>query len=78
MEGIIELWKLISAPIMGVFAWWNLMLHNKIEKNTQDLAEHRLHIAEHYAKKIDIDKIYDKIEKVEDGVNEIKKLLMKQ
>jgi len=77
MEAIIELWKLISAPIMGAFAWWNIMLHSGMEKNKSDLAEHRLHIAEHYAKKIDIDKIYEKIEKVEDGVNDIKNLLIK-
>ena len=62
---------------MGAFAWWNIMLHSGMEKNKTDLAEHKLHIAENYAKKIDIDKIYEKIEKVEDGVNDIKKMLMK-
>lgn len=77
MEALIEFWKLISAPVMGIIAWWNIMLHNKIEQNTKDIAEYKTHVAENYAKNDQIARVMDEVKYVRDGVDEIKVMLMK-
>lgn len=81
MEAVIEIWKLISAPIMGAIAWWNIMLHNGIEQSKNELASHKLHVAENYARKTDIqdmrDEMKSEIKDVKQGLDEIKSLLIK-
>ena len=57
---------------IGGYLW--LTLTRSVSKNRDDIAEHKLHVSENYAKKSEITKVFDAIDEVR---RDIKTLLIR-
>jgi len=72
-----NLWEMVLSAVIGFVGWWNRMLHNGIKKAHDDLAAHKLHVAENYVNKSVIQDVMDEVKYVRNGVDDIKEMLMK-
>lgn len=72
-----HLWEAALTAIITFVGWWNKMLHGDIKKAHDDLAAHKLHVAENYVNKSVLDGVMEEVKYVRKGVDDIKEMLMK-
>jgi len=51
-------------------------MHGKIEKNQEDLAAYKTHVAENYANKNNLEAVMDEVQYVRGAVDDIKRILI--
>lgn len=56
--------KGLVVVMLTVGGWLWTMLVRAVSKNKDDLADHRLHVSENYAKKIEIRDVFDALDEV--------------
>lgn len=60
---------------LTVFGWFQIMLVKSVVRNRDDLTAHKLHVSEHYARKSDLEPLYDYLDEIR---NDIKELLVRK
>lgn len=67
--------KACVGIIFTVGGWLWAKLMQSVAKNRDDLSDHKLYVAENYAKKIDLTPIYDTLKNIQ---SDIKTLLVRK
>lgn len=60
--------KGLVSIVLTVGAWMWVMLVRSVGKNREDLADHKLHVSENYAKKTDIGDVFDCISEIQKDI----------
>lgn len=75
--GLFEwIFKGLVSLVLTVGGWMWVMLVRAVGKNRDDLADHKLHVADNYVKRDVIERIHTRIDEMNENISDIKTLIV--
>jgi len=71
-----NIFEIAITAILSIGGWFVKHMHGKIEKNQEDLAAYKTHVAENYANKNNLEAVMDEVQYVRGAVDDIKRILI--